>query len=298
MLRRMLIGFAAAALLVGGAGATTSAAESTALPSVPFGFDVQASNGWSAEVLGGFDPKTDEGSIGVRFSRFGEGVIYVTRHASFTETTATADFGALGRIEVHSVPTGGMTTERSECGGRPVTFPSGRWEGTIDFHGEEGFSAIEATAGTASIGFELNLLCGQQVDEGRGGHSPGALLSYDRRHGPEQIEVTARTNRELGPAHFSAEISEEREGVLIARSVRAESGRRTFGFAIPPDTATARPPRPFEGFLQFVHERGSRPRISGDLTVDFPGRADVRVLGPGKTHASLVRAVLNPSHPF
>jgi hypothetical protein len=294
MLRRSLVALLAVVLVA----ASASAANATTLSGVPFGFAVPATNGWTAEVFGGMDPKTGKGAIGFNFTRRGESVDYLTTRVTFTETTATADFGALGETEVHAVPTGGTTTERSSCGGPPVTFPSGRWEGTIRFTGEEGFTSVDAVVGEARLGLLLDIVCGDEVDEGIGGHSPGALLAVRRRHGAEQLELTARKNKRVGPARFSADLSESRHGLLIDRSVNAEGGSGTFDFEIPPGRATIAPPKPFAGSLDLTRAGASAPRLSGNLTLNFPGRANIPVLGPGKVRASLVRAVLNPSHPF
>ncbi|MBS1863185.1 MAG: hypothetical protein JSS68_15915 [Actinobacteria bacterium] len=275
-----------------------STARATGPSGVPFGFAVPATNGWTAEAFGSMNPKTEKGVIGFDFTRRGASVLYVTARVSFTETTVTADFGALGEIEVHSVPTGGTTTEESTCGGAPVAFPSGRWEGTIRFHGEEGFTAVDAVGGDARIGFLLDILCAEEVDEGIGGRSPGALLSVQRHHGTERLELTARKNKREGPSRVSVDLSEKRGGIFIDRSVKAEGGSSTFDFEIPPGRAKITPPKPFSGSLDFTRTVGSKPSVTGNLMVNFPGRANVPVLGPGKLRASLVRAVLNPSHPF
>lgn len=265
---------------------------------VPFGFKVPASNGWAAVVLGGENPKTGEGAVQLVLRKGREGAFYETRSVSFNETTVTASFGALGEIDVHSVETGGTTMERSSCGGKPVTYASGSWEGTIDFHGEEGFTSIEASSAPAEIASLLDLLCGEAVNEGVGGHSPGALLTLRRRHGREEVQMTARKNKRDGPSRFSASIDERRGKVLIDRAVSVVGTSEGFGFEIPPGTATVDPHGPFSGSLSFTRRKGSRPSVKGDLTVDFSGHANVSILGPGKLRATLQRAVLNPSHPF
>jgi hypothetical protein len=297
VLRRLLL-ICLVALISGACVGSATAAEPSTPPAVPFGFDVPATNGWTAKVIGGMSPETGQGAVQIIFDRRGEDVIYATRRVTFSESTVTADFGALGRIEVHPVPTGGTITDRSSCGGKPVTFPAGRWEGTIVFHGEEGFTTVEASSGPVDISSELNLLCFGELDEGIGGHSPGALLTLKRRRGDESLELTVRKNRRVGPSRFAVDLSESRGWLFVDRSVRAEGGSGTFDFAIPPGRARVRPPKPFSGRLSFVRGTGSSPQVTGDLSVDFPGHADVPVLGAGKTRISLERAVLNPSHPF
>jgi hypothetical protein len=100
------------------------------------------------------------------------------------------------------------------------------------------------------------------TDEGVGGHSPGARLTLRRRRGTESLALTARKNKRVGPTHIGVEYSEHRDGLEIIRSVSVVHPSKAFDFEI------------------------------------LPGRAGVPILGPGSIRASLVRAVLNPSHTF
>jgi hypothetical protein len=59
-----------------------------------------------------------------------------------------ADLGSLGRISVKAVPADRKPAVLRSCDGeemRKVT--AVRYKGTIDFHGEEGFTDVEATGG-------------------------------------------------------------------------------------------------------------------------------------------------------
>jgi hypothetical protein len=67
------------------------------------------------------------------------------------------------------------------------------------------------------------------------------------------------------------------------------------GFRLPASNGYS--PAPFEGEAAYRRGPGKSTSWHGDLTVDFPGRADVRLATPG-SRASLIRAVQNPSHPF
>lgn len=46
-------------------------------------------------------------------------------------------------------------------------------------------------------------------------------------------------------------------------------------------TATVRPPAPFSGVAQFHRNAKPSHRWTGDLTVDLPGREDVKLAGAG-----------------
>ncbi|MBS1885240.1 MAG: hypothetical protein JSS97_20000 [Actinobacteria bacterium] len=286
------------ALVLGGLGsAPAAAAEPQAAGPFSLAFRVAASGGWRAEVIGGSNPELHRAAVILMLSRGGERVTYATR-AEVTATTMVASFGALGEIDVHSVPGEGTVTERSDCGGKPVTFDAGRWEGTIRFRGEGGFTTIDASSAAAVVKPFLDLLCFDKNSEGIGGHSPGAHLELKRRDGAESITLSVRKNKRVGPTRIGVEQSEHRGAVQIDRSLRTVEPSSAFDFEIPPGRATVEPPKPFSGSLAFSHHRGSPPRLAGDLKVDLHGRAAVPILGKGHIRARLVRAVLNPSHPF
>lgn len=175
---------------------------------------------------------------------------------------------------------------------------SGRWEGSIRFRGEEGFATIDTVSAKEFAKPFLDLVCAEpNRTEGIGGNSPGALLTVKRHIGKERLEVLVRKNKKVGPTRISA-LLYERQGLMsIERSTSAVAASPAFAFQIPPGTATVEPPAPFSGSLDFTRQ-GRSPSLKGNLTVSFPGRASVPVLGPGKVNASLLRAVLNPSHPF
>jgi hypothetical protein len=281
-----------------GPTARAPAAEATAASVLPRAFTLAATNGYKAEVLGLFNPELDRGAVILTLGRGGSGASYATQAVVVTETSIEANFGALGEIDVRSVPSGGSVTERSSCGDKPVTVPAGRWEGTIRFRGEEGFASVDATTARSEVKPFLEVVCVAETDQGFGGNSPGALLTVKRRNGTEKLELNVRKNRRIGPTRIKAELSERRGGIEINRNVSAVGPSKTFQFEIPPGRATIGPSGPFSGSLELTRRPGSSPQVHGGLKVDFPGRAGVPVLGPGKARAGLVRAVLNPSHPF
>ena len=264
---------------------------------LPLGFEVPATNGFRATVIAGSNPKVGRSGAVVTLYRKGTQATYATS-AEVSEAEIRANFGSLGEIDVHAVPTGGTVTEWSKCARKSVTFGAGRWEGTIRFRGERGFAAVDASSAKAVVRPFLKFLCFDETSEGIGGHSPGALLKVGRRDGSEEIELTVRKNKHVGPTRIDAAVAERRGAVGIVRTVSTVDASNAFDFEIPPGHATVAPAGPFSGSLDFARSGGSRAKVTGNLAVDLPGRADVPVLGPGKLRASLVRAVLNPSHPF
>jgi hypothetical protein len=222
-------------------------------------------------------------------------VLYFAR-ATVTDTSIKADLGSVGKIDVNFVPSGEARRERPACGGKPVAVDSGRYAGTIEFHGEQGYSEAHASGAPGDAKFVLSLVCGESHDEGFGGHSPGALLRAHSRGGA-RFEFEARKNSPSRVARFSASISERRGALLIDRAVTAVGKPSAFDYDVPAGTAAVEPPAPFGGSAGYGRTIDGRVTWHGNLSVDFPGRAGVRLTGAG-TRASLVRAVQNPSHPF
>jgi hypothetical protein len=174
---------------------------------------------------------------------------------------------------------------------------TGRYIGTIDLVGEEGYSEVHADSARGEVKEALNLVCpGGPQSEGSGGHSPGARLTVVHRGG-HRFNFSAMKNSPSRPARFNASVSEQRGHLSIFRGVRATSAASSFDFDVPSGTANVNPPEPFAGRASYFRPAGTKARWQGDLSVDFPGRANVRLTGTG-TRASLIRAVLNPSHPF
>jgi len=287
------IGAGACAALLFGSAASASAAQA---PIVPPGFSLRATHGYRMTVLGAEDPDTGRGAVILSMrSRHAEAVYSVP--ASVTPTSIEADLGGLGRVDVSFVPSGRSRTERSECRGEPVRVESGRYEGTIVFEGEEGYSQVDAAFARGEAKMWLNLLCASGASEGAGARAPGARLTV-RRRGGDRFEFRAMKNGPKRPAMFTASVSERRGELHVARSVNVRAAPRAFDFDLRSGRARVRPPAPFSGSASYRRRsRHSRPRWRGNLRVDLPGRSDVRLTGPG-ARAALVRAVFNPAHPF
>lgn len=258
----------------------------------PPGFTMRASNGYSMFVFGSAAYKGRPASLAIFVTGKSGGVIYSTP-ATVTETSIQANLGALGEIAVTFHSSGQARTERSSCGGKPVSFDSGYYEGTIDFHGEEGYTAVEATRAAGDLGFLLDIVCpgisGVTVGGAESSFFPGAELDVNwpgSRHLPHLKVVK---NRPGARAHFEAGISEEHEGIAVARFIGAIAPAGTFEYDPLVKTATVHPPAPFSGTAQFHRNAKPANRWTGDLKVDLPGKADVKLTG-SNTRAKLAHA--------
>jgi hypothetical protein len=289
---------AACAVVLSAIPASAVAAGSESATTLIPSFRVKATNGFTGFVFAGVSPTTGKGGMVLDLHNRTEAASYQAP-ARLNGSTLEASFGSLGEVAVTAVPSGHPTMVNSGCGGhgKRVPIETGRWEGSIQFRGEEGFSTIDAVSAKEDAAPLLNLVCAATGSEGIGGHSPGALLTVKRRSGEEKLELVVRKNKPVGPTRLHTQLSERLGNVLVDRSVNAVAPSDALDFEIPPGTAAVEPPAPFSGSLDFTRH-GRSPSLKGDLTVDFPGRSSVPILGRGKLAADLVRAVLNPSHPF
>jgi hypothetical protein len=274
----------------------TSATASAQLPP-PGGFQLRADNGYFLHALSyDGDERGEHDSVLLLFTRRGSAALYfVEKGVEVTENSISAEFGDLGSLDLRFLPTGRAREEAPKCEPRQsVKVDSGAYEGRIDFEGEDGFTAVHATRTRGSAQFILNLICGEGGDEGVGGHAPGAQLRAHQRVSGGNVTFEAWKNSPTRPARFEASIEERRGAMGILRGVSAKAAPGSLVFDVPAQTALVRPPSPFDGVGRF--ERGSKGpgRLRGDLSVDFPGRANVFIGGRG----SLIRYVRNPGHPF
>jgi len=236
------------------------------------------------------NPRTGRGAAFLVVRSRHASVLYVAP-ASISPTSIEAYFGAIGRVDVDFVPSGRSRTERSICGGTPVSVDSGRYEGSIDFEGEEGYSEVHADSARGEAKMALSVLCaGRPSWEGTGSGLPGARL-IARHRGDRRFEFRAMKNGPDRPARFTASISENRGELEILRSVEIAAAPGSFDFDVPSGVARVSPPRPFAGEATYQRGSGKSASWQGNLSVDFPGRADLRLTG-SDTRASLVRAAV------
>lgn len=298
--RRVRFGCAVLAAGVGSAllfGWATGSAQAAKPPLTPPGFTLRASNGYTLSAFATQNPDTGEENIAIFVhSRHAE-VFYLASATVGPGASIEADLGIVGRIDVDFAPSGGPRVERSACGDKSVPLESGFYEGSIEFEGEEGYSEVHATAARGDVRLLMRLLCpGGPTTEGIGGHFPGAQLTAKHR-GSRRFEFSAMKNSPSRPARFTAWVSEHRGSLFISRGVETTAGPDTFDFDVPSGIAHVSPPKPFSGEASYLRPSGKRSSWHGDLSVDFPGRSNFRLTGPG-TRSNLIRAALNPGFPF
>ena len=251
---------------------------------VPGAFRLSASNGYTLSVIAAPARAGHPASLFIVASAKGNGAIYVVP-ATLTETSMQANLGALGEISVTFQRSNQPASVR--CGERTIRFDSGQYQGKIDFHGEEGYTSVEATSAPGDTSF-LSGFCSEGFFGGGPGRRPGAeLFVRNPGLGPE---LSVRKKRPGAAAQITAWMTEYNNGISIERFASLQIPNKDFTY----DqrrlrTATVRPPAPFAGSGHFDFGKKAGQRWSGDLTVDLPGRTGVSLIGP------TLRAYLVPS---
>lgn len=248
-------------------------------PQMPVGFTVKTSNGYSMLVVGLPAKMEQEASVIVNVTRGQAGAFYVAP-ATVADSSLIADLGDLGEISVQFNPSGELRTERPRCGGESVPFDSGYWEGRIEFHGEEGYTQVQATKASGSLQFVLDLLC-PGISGGNGKLLPGAELDVEVRRARSAARLKVVKNAPERPAHFEASAYEVHNGIAIDRFTNLIAGADTFRYDPLLRTAVLRPPRPFSGSAQYRRPAKAANRWTGDLSLDFPGKSNVRLNASG-----------------
>jgi hypothetical protein len=260
--------------------AVADGASSQILTQIPWpvdAFTLEASKGYLVHVFG---PGLISRKAVVYFERPNQrsAASYSVR-SKITKKGIWANFGALGRIALRFHPS--QRVEHVRACGRVYRLRLGTYVGEIRFDGEEGFSAVRAHQVRGDLRPALSLLCpgGRQWSG-----PPGAVLDVKRSQpGKPEVGFEAVQDSATGPTFLEAGIQERNGGVSILRSVDAMTGPEAFTYGLEKYTATIAPPPPFSGTAYFLGERppGIPSKVSGDLRVDFPGRAGVALTGAG-----------------
>lgn len=271
---------------LGGAGVVLALALALLLPSAVHGgeeqvteltgFRLQASNGYDLAALAGESPMGEEGWIWLVL-RGRRALASYTAPATVSDKTIDADLGKLGKISVRRVPTGRTKTVRRSC--KPGSWKrveAERYEGAIEFHGEEGFA--EASAESTPLLRSVWCSRGREAGGPRGKPLPGARLDVERRR-HRRLEFTATQRRPGARTAVSVEVDEQRGEIGISRATWTWAGAGALRYDRRLRTAITRPPAPFSGHGIFRRNARRARQWTGNLAVDLPGHSDVPITG-------------------
>jgi len=256
------------------APASLKAAAASSSAFAPSGFELQGSNGYTIFVFGIPAFRGHEATTEISVQRGHAHVNYLAP-ATVTKTSIQANLGELGEISVSFHSNGQTKTFRLPCSKQSFSFESGNFEGTIDFHGEDGYTEVEAASAPSAV--SLVSICFTVSRTSGGEPRPGAGL-YLRTPGlGPAFGVVKR--RPSAAAHFYVSVSEYRSGISIERSTSLRARVGSFRFDRRLQHATVHPPAPFSGTAIFDRSKRANRRWQGNLAVDLPGRADIPLVG-------------------
>lgn len=191
------------------------------------------------------------------------------------------------------------------CTGDPTTTEEGYFEGSFVFHGERGFTTVQAPRATSSLSHGGATDC--QVRRGPRRHAKNSKKSEERAEkaaerdefrllaADRKADLIFQASREQSPP--------EADGpTLTSFDVTADGGsvgafhvyRSAFLFDIRPDAASSfltpnleeplaeaviEPPAPFSGSATFHLEGPKKASWTGDLAVELPGAGTVPLTG-------------------
>jgi hypothetical protein len=242
-------------------------------------FKVRASHGYEVRVFASRSPD-GTGSIAVFATNARSAAIY-RFPATVTAEIVQADLGSLGRVSVKAVPADRKPAVLRSCNGeetRKIT--AVRYEGTIDFHGEEGFTDVEATGGPFDYRTFQEFACAEEGGRPAGKSLPGARLGVHRLPESNELMLGATQLRPGAATEVWVQIDEGPEGFETTRATGVQAGPDALEFDPQLRSATLSPPTPFAGHA--IYRRGAPParRWTGNLTVDLPGDSDYPLTGP------------------
>jgi hypothetical protein len=285
MLRRALSSLLAA-LAVAALVAPAASADETLGKGLEGSFTLKGTHGYEIKALIGATGEGDAGQMILFVGKHGEQATYFVR-GTVTKETVKFDLGALGEVNAIVQPTGKKETLTSKCaGGEKQTIESTEYVGTLAFHGEEGFTEVEAARAPLLLSPLTELVCGELTTEGHEGGDglPGAGLVIKRKGGPT---LNLAQNRPGAPVFYRAHTKEKEGAVTVERTVGGYLGGGAMTYAPSLKTAHFTGADPFSGSASYAGKSLPRPNSTGkgpwrgSLTVDFPGLADVPIAGPG-----------------
>jgi hypothetical protein len=225
------------------------------------------------------------------------GTIEYSTKGHVTGRGISADFGALGRIDVRLRfgRSGSDPTHRGRCKGRGSRYREGTYRGTIELSRGPGVTKVSVKRGRALFERRFRQVCKRR----RPRPKPDLFPKLTRRLEEGILTVSGKSEGRTvrfwanifafkrSPAHsggtIGAVIYESHEGVRITR--------RTGGFFFDDsvvmggrdtesETIEVKPPQPFTGRALYSRTPGSPASWTGELKVDLPGVDGIPLTGP------------------
>lgn len=285
---RMLI----AALSAAAFSAVSAAGASADVASVHTNFKTKATEGFTLKTKAFQDATL--GFTELRLKNAGAYALYRVDDSKLTQKRFAADFGKFGEIDAEFKT---KETKRRCIDGNILSVKHrGAWKGKLLFTGEDGYTQVNRNSVPAVLGVTKLTTCGEKGSHPRAAGptiptAAAAKLPTLLSCGPGDVfyfraqldEAAADPDRAVA---YRSIYSKTIGGVFLEKSVKVKGLASGFVADQAAGTATVTPPAPFSGTGTL-----DKKKLSGDLTVDFPGAADA-ALTPGKD-ASLQPRVRN-----
>jgi hypothetical protein len=224
---------------------------------------------------------------------------------NFANGTLDAKIGGLGRFRGHFVPDTSLTEGPEKgCTGDPTTIEKGHFVGSFSFHGEMGFTTVQARRAPGRVTRQGATSCPASRPRGPLRHrSPHGKAEKERKKreretfrllaGDARGKLVFRAEREESPepdegspTAFSASTTETTGSLQVSRSasVFEIGGDSATAFQIPNlaeplAEATVSPSAPFSGSATFHLDDPKTAGWTGDLAVELPGAGQVPLTG-------------------
>jgi hypothetical protein len=227
----------------------------------------------------------------------GQSVTYNVRHAyTAPDGTIRETLPGVGRVAVRFEPKKEMKLEftaQPGCTSDGISIERSGWfTGTIEFHGEGGYTDISRRRAYGQIMEVPREVCRNRKSGRRAGGSSAdqdetVLLTAGRPEGHGQLMFDASPLGRLGSigptVEFDASYTHSRQGMFITANTRVRGGVKDFSLtevAGSPSEATVAPPAPFTGSAIFSLESPKKASWTGDLGVEIPTLGIVSLAGP------------------
>jgi hypothetical protein len=284
MLRRVISSLLTAVVLAALLAPAASADETTQ-KGLEGSFTLKGTHGYTIKALIGATGNGDAGLMILSVGKKGEEATYLV-HGTVTKEAVDFDLGELGEVKAAVQPTGTKETLIAKCAsGEKQTIEGSEYVGAIAFHGEEGFTEVEATHAPLVLSAFDELLCsggGEGRESGEG--LPGVGLSIKRKGGPS---LSLSQNHPGARVFYSADMSEKEGAVTVDRTVVGSLVAGSLSTSSSLKTARFNGTAPFSGAATYKGRSLPHKTLPGEgswrgsLTVDFPGNAAVPLAGPG-----------------
>ena len=255
-------------------------------------FSLPASNGYRISVSATAANGKPVPNVSIFASRGLQHLVEYSTRGHLTRGGAVkAKLPGVGRIAVRFTPTK-VTREAvaDNCKGRSSVIRHGVFRGTIEIHGEQGYTSVRRRSAPGKITQSFRQVCDQR-EFGQGGSRPLSeeLLFAGARQGRRTIGFSV-SRVDFGPklggpfVSFSASSLMRHNGFNVWALVTVQGEARDLSTPDPAgvlEDATVEPPSPLQGSATFHLDTPTSSSWSGSLSAELPGVGPVALTGPG-----------------